>query len=252
MLFFKEINLHARKIIELVKNNSSTKIIISYFVMYFLGSTDVCSMEKNKHQLFFNTLTIRKQEPEIQKQQSLAFEILISTTGFGLGGFYKTKLSNSTSGTLNLFVSEVEDEQEIEFYDIYGNSIHPGKINRFFLIPLYFGIEQRIFTESITSSFRPFVNFGIGPTVIFSTSAQEDFFSSLGNGRSRLNVSGYIGVGSYWGNKSETLFGFNVRYVYAPYPKGIESLENIFTGEKKYLKEFGGIYITLSIGNNFD
>jgi NADH:ubiquinone oxidoreductase subunit 5 (subunit L)/multisubunit Na+/H+ antiporter MnhA subunit len=252
MLFFKEINQYKNRIFQLHQTNCSMVNVLYFLVVFSLLTAEMFSQEKKHNQIFVHTIRVAKEERDIQKRHSIAFEMLISTTGFGLGGFYRTKLNNFTSGTVNLSVAEVEDEQEIEFYDIYGNSIHPGKINRFLLIPLYIGIEQRVFTESISETFRPFVNFGIGPAVIFFAPAQQEFFSSLGNGRSRWNMSGYVGVGTYWGNKSETLFGFNVRYIYAPYSKGIESLENTLTGEKKSLKEFGGIYITLSIGNSFE
>ena len=94
-------------------------------------------------------------------------DIMISTNGFGLGTFYRREFTPDVFGFVNFSVSEAKDSREIEQYDIYGNSTVPGKLNRFMVFPLMFGVQYRLFREDIVDTFRPYVNFAAGPTLIY-------------------------------------------------------------------------------------
>ena len=199
---------------------------------------------------------VRTLSLEVEKKNSLAGEVLASTNGFGLGIFYRKVYSQQWASTLNLSISSVKDEDEVTYYDYFGNAVSPGKINRFMLMPLLGGVEHRLFSEEIVGTFRPFINAGAGLTMIYASSAQEEFFTSLKYGKMYYSFAGYVGAGAYFGNRQESLLGINVRFLFAPFSKGIESLEipsNIANQTKtKRIKEFGGLYITLSFGSNYD
>jgi len=188
-------------------------------------------------------------------------DILMSNNGFGLGAFYRNEFSDELSLILNFAVSDVKDETEFEQYDYYGNSYVPGKKNRLLLMPLTATIQYRLFKDDIVDNFRPFITAGLGPTMvyvfpytydqvqydIFGNPYKEkmDFFTSLKYGKMRYTLGGYIGAGAYFGMEKGTLTGLSVKYFLARFPDGIEVMEGGF------MKNFGGLFITLTFGSMF-
>ena len=189
-------------------------------------------------------------------------DIMLSNNGFGAGGFYRHEFTDVLSGFAQLAISDVKDDNEVEFFDQYtGQSYTPGKINRLLLIPITFGMQYRLFKDDIVDNFRPYISGGLGPSLIFvapyshpttittpdglsiTNYDQIDFFSSLKKGQFRYTLGGYIGAGAYFGAETGTLTGVSVRYYYIPYAPGIESMQGVS------LKRFGGFYITLNFGS---
>ncbi|MDH4069189.1 MAG: hypothetical protein OEV30_02080, partial [Ignavibacteria bacterium] len=166
-------------------------------------------------------------------------------------------------GMVTLSISEAKDEREVEFHDFFGNSFIPGKLNRFLVMPLTFGIQRRLFREDIVDTFRPYVNAGVGPALIYSAPFTEitqvssgflfrqvEFFESLGRGKAHYTVGGYIGVGANFGSDRSNLFGVNFRYYFTYlFGEGIPSLYDSETGlPAKNQTSFGGFFITLNVG----
>jgi hypothetical protein len=189
-------------------------------------------------------------------------DLLLSNNGFGAGGFFRHEFSDVLSGFAQLAISDVKDESEVEYFDPYtGQSIVPNKKNRLLLIPLIFGVQYRLFKDDIVDNFRPYVSFGLGPSMIFVSpyanyytvplqgggtvtyTDQIDFFKSLKYGQAKYTLGGYIGAGAYFGLDKGTLSGVSVRYYFIPYQSGIESLEHI------PIKRFGGFFITINFGS---
>ncbi len=197
-------------------------------------------------------------------------DVLISNDGFGLGTFYRRELTEDLFGFAMFSISEAKDEREFEQYDYYyGVSYVPGKLRRFMVMPLTFGLQYRLFREDITDNFRPFVNVGAGPTMIFSSpfteitivrdangnpistqSNQIEFFKSLGKGQAHYTASAFIGVGANFGTEKASVFGVNFRYYFTYlFGNGLPSLYNTSTGEiAARKKDFGGFFITLNVG----
>jgi hypothetical protein len=191
-------------------------------------------------------------------------DILISTNGFGLGAFYRREFSPDVFGFVSFSVSEAKDSREVEQYDIYGNSIVPGKLNRFMVLPLMFGVQYRLFREDIVDTFRPYVNAAVGPTLIYmspyvdlvpqpdSTIAinQVEFFHSLSRGTPHYTASAYIGFGANFGGEHSGVFGVNFRYYFTYLlGNGLPSLYDTYTGlPAGTKKDFGGFFITLNVG----
>jgi hypothetical protein len=189
-------------------------------------------------------------------------DLLLSNNGFGAGGFYRHEFSDDLSGFVQLALSDVKDDSEVEYFDPYtGQSIVPNKKNRLLLIPLTFGVQYRLFKDEIVDNFRPYLSLGLGPSMIFVSpyanyysipmegggtftyTEQIDFFKSLKYGQAKYTLGGYIGAGAYFGLDKGTLSGVSVRYYFIPYQSGIESLDHI------PIKRFGGFFITLSFGS---
>lgn len=191
-------------------------------------------------------------------------DILISNGGFGLGGFYRREFNDEWFGFTTISVSESKDDREVEQFDIYTNTSYiPGKLNRFLVIPLTFGVQHRMFKDDITDNFRPYVNAGAGPTMIYVTPftniiqtpsgpifEQVEFFKALGRGHPHYTVGGFIGFGANFGTEKSNLFGVNFRYYFTYlFGGGIPSLYNLSTGDVAATKkDFGGFYITLNVG----
>lgn len=177
-------------------------------------------------------------------------DILISNNGFGLGGFLRHQYAEDTFGTMTLGFSEAKDDNEVEYVTYYGQTVIPGKINRFILVPLHFGVEYRLFAEDILDNFRPYINAAVGPTLVFSSPYDREFFNSLGYGQAHYTLGGYVGFGAFFGSDRESLSGINIRYYFEPIEGGLDSMQNSDgTIEKK--KDFGGFFITLNFGSLF-
>lgn len=183
----------------------------------------------------------------IQPSKMWGVDILLSNGGFGVGGFYALKLNPKLTVLTSLTFNESKDDNEVEYYDYWGQIYTPGKINRFLVIPIYTGAQYRIFSEDILDNFRPFINAAIGPTMIFTTNYDKEFFSSLGKGKSYWTFGGYVGFGAHFGTSTSALNGVNIRYYFIPYKSGLPSMK-LSESETKSMKEFGGLFITLSFG----
>ncbi|MDI6780137.1 MAG: hypothetical protein QME25_08125 [Bacteroidota bacterium] len=178
-------------------------------------------------------------------RNSWGLDLMISTNGFGLGTFYGYEFSNELTGKISFLISDAKDEREVELYNYYGQSFTPFKINRFLVFPLLFGIEYRLFKDEILDNFRPYVTAAAGPTMIYSTPYEREFFNSLKYGQAHYTAGGYIGIGAFFGSERSNVLGMNIRYYVIPYPKGIESMY------KTTKKEFGGISLSISFGSGW-
>jgi len=195
-------------------------------------------------------------------------DILISNDGFGLGTVYRRTFTRDISAFVSFSVSESKDDREFEYIDPYYNiSFTPGKLNRFLVLPLLVGIQYRLFREDIVDTFRPYLNGGAGPTMIYQMPYVEfipqegglletkevEFFNSLGRGHPTYTVGGFIGMGANFGTDRSNIFGVNFRYYFTYlFGEGLPSLYNTATRQVSSTKtSFGGFVISLNIGMAF-
>lgn len=197
------------------------------------------------------------------RSSSWGVDLMLSNNGFGLGTFYRKRETADISWFGSLAVSDIKDDQEVQYYDIYGRSFSPYKKNRLFLIPLFGGVEYRLFREEIADNFRPYVSAALGPAMMVIAPYQREVKTDLGNGQSitqfeqteffasmkyataQYTVGGYIGAGAYFGSEGGTLSGISIRYYFIPFQEGIETLQGVL------VNNFGGLYITLNFGASF-
>jgi hypothetical protein len=184
--------------------------------------------------------------PEVFPPNSIGADIMFGEGGFGLGGFYRKTFSQTLTGFIDFSISELKDDREVQYIDYYGNTYSPGKVNRAFLFPLNFGIHYRIFSESITDGFRPFISAGVGPSVILTTPYETEFFTAFKFAKAHYAAGGYIGLGANIGISKSNLVGISVRYMYARIlGNEIETMLGSFS------RDFGQFYITLNIGTMY-
>ncbi len=225
-----------------------THLIIGVLFLFCSVAGQAQEVHKAPHDSTLIFGTVQPAPPQVALsalRNAWGINLLVSTNGFGLGSFYRHEYSEDLSGFLDLSISEAKDDDEKDYYDYYtGTRYTPGKINRFLVVPLLFGIEKRLFADEIVDNFRPYVNAAVGPTMIYVFPYNEEYFSALGHGRPRYTAGGYIGLGAFFGSERSNLLGLNIRYYFVPYPAGLPSLETVAPK-----KEFGGFFITLNFGS---
>jgi hypothetical protein len=183
---------------------------------------------------------------EIFPDNALGADIMMSEGGFGLGAFYRRQFSSVITGFVDFSISEAQDPKEFTFVDYYGNSYTVDKINRAFLLPLNFGIQYRLFENSISDNLRPFINFGIGPALVLTDPYDIEYFTAFKNAHANYTLGGYIGLGANFGLDKNSLVGVNIRYYNIHmFNRGIEILQDSFE------KNLGGVYITINLGTMY-
>ena len=177
--------------------------------------------------------------------------LMLGNDGFGFEMFYQRTLSESVTGFFTLGVSEVKDSRQREYYDIWAGDRPINKINRVFRIPIFAGLQYRLFKDEIVDNFRPFVQGGVGPVMLYIAPARDaagqdiEFFSSLGGGHPVYTFGGMIGAGAMFGFDRNSVVGAHVRYYIIPIPRGIQSVEQ---GE---LANANGFFLGLTVGFAF-
>lgn len=203
--------------------------------------------------LFALTVTLKAQEigelapekePLVFPKHAYGMDIMFSEGGFGLGGFIRNQLSSKLTMFTDLSISEAKDEKEFEYVDYYtGITYTAGKKNRIYLLPLNVGLQYRILDNVIYDNLRPYINGGVGPTLVVTTPYEKEFFSAFGKAHAKYAAGAYIGLGANFGIDKSSLVGLNFRYYFIHFfDKGVESLEN------RFKKDLGGFYLTLNIG----
>lgn len=239
-------------------------------LLVFVGIVAIAAPAAANSPMFIKATTsddsIAAPQPDQPLLNAWGVDVLVSNDGFGLGTFYRREFSEDLFGFAMFSISEAKDEREFEQFDpFYQVSYVPGKLRRFLVMPLTFGVQYRLFRDDIMDNFRPFINAGVGPSMIFSApfaelkritpngpvqATQIEFFKSLGKGQAHYTASAFIGVGANFGNEKANVFGVNFRYYFTYlFGDGLPSLYSTSTGEiaaKK--KDFGGFFITLNVG----
>ena len=181
--------------------------------------------------------------PEIFPNNAWGMDIMFTEGGFGLGTFLRKSLANDLTGFIDLSFSETKDEREVTYIDYYGNSFTPDKVNRSFQLPINFGLQYRLFSESLVENLRPYLTAGVGPTIIITTPYNKEFFNAFGSAQTKYAIGGYLGFGANMGISKSNLIGLNVKYYYTyVFGGGIENLANSFR------KNFGQFALSLTVG----
>ncbi len=184
--------------------------------------------------------------PVVFPKNSWGVDLMFGEGGFGLGTFYRRSLGDEFTFFTDFSISEAKDEKETEYVDYFGNVIVFGKKNRVFLMPLYGGVQYRLFSKVLSENLRPYINFGAGPTMVVTTPYSKEFFSSFGKAQAKYTAGAYIGFGANFGLDQKSLIGINLRYyVVRFFDEGVESLEG------RFRKDLGGFFLTINIGSMY-
>jgi hypothetical protein len=184
---------------------------------------------------------------EAETKSAWGMDLVFSGNGFGMGVFFQQKFLKDWCFFSNLYISGARNTDELEFYD-YNNQKYfiPGKINRLYMIPLTIGIQKYLFKDILHNNLQPFVNLGLGPSLIISApylKYENRFFTAMWNSDLYGRLGGFIGIGANIGAENKAFMSLNMRYYFIPFGKtGLESVKD------SPIKDFGGLFLSLSIG----
>lgn len=178
--------------------------------------------------------------------EAWGIDLIFSNSGFGIGSFYQYNITKDLFTFASLYISGARNTDEFEYYNWEtGQTFIPNKVNRLYMFPMILGLQQYVLTDVISESLKLFLQGGIGPTFILSTPYDREFFSAFSYGKFYTRLGTFLGVGADVGTGT-SLFSINARYYYIPF--GGDGLESI---EKFPIKDFGGLFLSLSLGTRF-
>lgn len=186
--------------------------------------------------------------PEEFPSNSWGVDLMFGEGGFGIGTFFRKDFSNDITGFVDVSYSESKDDREFQYIDYFGNTFTVGKLNRVFLVPLNFGLQYRLFSSELTSNLRPYLNFGVGPTMVITTPYEKDneiveFFKSFSYAQAKYAAGGYVGFGANFGSSKSNLIGINLRYYYIHlFGEGVENLKG------RLRTDISHFYLTINLG----
>jgi hypothetical protein len=181
---------------------------------------------------------------EVFPSNSWGMDIMFGDAGFGLGTFLRKQIDVKWTAFADLSFSETKDDREFEYYDPFqGKFITFNKVNRIFQMPLNVGLHYRLFENLVADNLRPYITAGVGPSLLITTPATEEFFNAFGKAKAKLAAGGYIGFGANFGLDKSSLVGITFKYYYSKIING--SVESLFGKEKT---EIQGFFITLNLG----
>ena len=186
-------------------------------------------------------------EADDEAKSAWGLDLVFSGNGFGLGIFYQKIFLKDWCFFSNLYISGARNTDELELYD-YEKQIYyiRNKVNRLYMIPLTIGIQKYLFKDKLYDNLQPFVNFGIGPSLIISApylGYENKFFSALSESDLFGRFGGFLGIGANVGSGERAFMSINMRYYFIPFGKyGLESVK------ESPITDFGGLFLSLSLG----
>lgn len=197
-------------------------------------------------------------------------ELILTNSGFGLGGYVNRSVSPTTSLVAEASLSPGKDEREFKFATYFRTTI-PNKANYFLILPVQVGVVQRLFARVIEDNFRPYLQFTAGPalgweypyfkdcdgngkldegtTVDACTERTYDALSALPRGHFRMGWGGMAALGAHFGRSTRVTQGVRVGYAFTYFRHTIQLLEpDIENGSQRF---FGTPVISVSFGRLF-
>lgn len=206
------------------------------------------------------TARAQQDQPEHPYGSGLGFQILLTNSGFGLGGYYFRAINDGASFMTDISLGAGKDERELKFFR-FGSSFIPNKANYLLMMPIQAGVIHRLFRNAIEENFRPYVQVTAGPTLGWEypyfndvngdgqyDSREEDSYDSIGalpKGEFRLGIGGTVALGAHFGMSRKMTQGVRIGYSFTHFLQGIQLLEPQVQEAQKF---FGTPTITLTFG----
>ena len=193
----------------------------------------------------------------------LGAHILLTNSGFGLGGYYSRLLGRDLTLILQVQIAGEKDEREVAFFDRFGRKDLPNKANYLLILPVHVGVERRLFRSRIEDNFRPFFHATVGPTfgwkypyfqddnengTLDSGEKTYDAIGSLPKGNVEFGFGGTLAIGAYFGRKTSVTQSVRIGYSFTHFFDRIELLERTirrpahFFGTPTILFSFGKLF----------
>ena len=190
----------------------------------------------------------------------VGLQILLTNSGFGIGGYYHHALGDATSFMADVSMGAGKDERELKFFR-FGSSYIPNKANYLLMMPLHAGIIHRLFSNTIEDNFRPYVQVTAGPTLGWESpyfddrngngeydANEEDSYDAIAafpKGKLRYGLGGSLAIGAHFGLSQKMTQGVRIGYSFTHFMQGIQLLEPQAQEAQNF---FGTPTITLTFG----
>jgi len=213
------------------------KPIVSFFIVFFLflvkGATFTAAQS-------IEETTVNRGEKD-PYGSGIGLQILVTNSGFGLGGYLTRVVNGSLSFVLETSLGAGKDERELKFFR-FGTSYIPNKAHYFMMLPVHVGFVHRLFKNDIEDNFRPFVQFTGGPTLgweypyfrdnngngVYESDLGErtyDPISGIVKGTFRPGIGVSVAIGAHFGFSRRVTQGVRIGYSFTYFIKGIQLLE---------------------------
>jgi len=195
-------------------------------------------------------------------QRALGLQVVLTNSGFGLGGFVSRDLDHNVRISFEASLGAAKDEREVAFFDRFGRRDVPNKANYLVEIPIQIGIEKRVFRSRIEDNFRPFVLATAGPLLGWAYPYFEDknrnkllddeertfdLISGIRYGHLEPGASFGLYVGANFGTPGKTSQGVRLGYRLSYYKNTIALLE---ASIKEPSRRLGTPVITVYFGRS--
>ena len=169
----------------------------------------------------------------------LGFEVVVTNSGFGLGGYFTKSVNRKYSFLAEISLGAEKSDREVKFFGL-GQSFIPDKANYFLRIPIRVGFQQRMWEEYIEDNFRPYMQFSAGPTLGWvypyfddengnaSYDREERRYDGVGSifkGSFEFGFGGMIGIGAHFGENTRLTQGVRIAYSFNYFLNPIQLLE---------------------------
>jgi hypothetical protein len=187
-------------------------------------------------------------------------EVILTNSGFGLGGFLGAPLGENTLWRLEAGLGVVKDEREVAFFDRFGGRDVPNKANYLLELPVQVGLERRLFASRIEADFRPFVSVAAGPVLgwvypyyddenengtLDTDEPTHDVISGLPNGTLHTGLTLSAHFGARFGPISRPGYGVRFGYRMTQYRQAVALLDGAIRPAQR---RFGSPVITVYFG----
>ncbi len=167
------------------------------------------------------------------------FEVVVTNSGFGLGGYYAFAIDARNSFFAALNIGSEKSEREVKFFG-FGQSFIPDKANYFVRMPIHMGLQRRLWNDYIEDNFRPYLQITGGPTLGWvypyfddengngtydNDEKRYDGIGSIFKGDFRFGLGGTIGIGANFGENSRLTQGVRIAYSFNYFFDTIQLLE---------------------------
>lgn len=201
-------------------------------------------------------------------------ELVLTSSGFGLGAFAMEPVGPGRSFLLETSFGLVKDERETKYFDLTGSAIL-NKRTVLYTLPLRAGLSQRLFARHIEPNVRPFVQAGAGPTIGWTypyfddcngnglfdpdvvdcngdTEAAErertlGFFEAQRQARLLLGAGALVGAGAHLGY-GRRLLGLRMAYRWDYFPTGVALLEATDPARSERRQLFRTVQVSVTFG----
>ena len=104
----------------------------------------------------------------------MAFEVLLSNFGFGVGGQYRQVISPMAELTADMRIVGLKNVAEQTITTYFGQET-PHKFSRVLAFPFTVGIRHRVFAQLLNDNFRVHFGAAIGPSLAFVYPYYKDY-----------------------------------------------------------------------------